>query len=245
MQVKFLYAQNKKYATLAPSISPKSLNAAIFTAQPLLHHPDLKFEDLSCKDFTMSTIVEQQATIALEPFKGFVFPLSDPPPPYDAKQAVVDQIAFSPSSPSTTAEGESEEIQFQEYESEAALQLSPESQAALVVTPGRAYQLVHDFPAPTELGPQEVRIRNHATGLNHIDWKSVDYNFCLPELPWITGREMAGVVDKVGSAVSRVKTGDIVWTSKCSPLLLPATHGPSLHTCSWLTSHSVRYLLQR
>jgi NADPH:quinone reductase-like Zn-dependent oxidoreductase len=162
----------------------------------------------------MSSLVEQQATFALEPLDGFVFLQSEPPPPYDAKQAVANQIAFSPSSPSTTAEGESEEIRFQEQDSELSLDAKPESQSALVVTSNRTYQVVHDFPAPTELGSQEVRIRNHATGLNHIDWKSVDYNFCLPELPWITGREMAGVVDIVGSEVSRFKVGDLVWTSK-------------------------------
>jgi NADPH:quinone reductase-like Zn-dependent oxidoreductase len=56
-------------------------------------------------------------------------------------------------------------------------------------------------------------ISNHATGLNPIDYKSVDYNFCLPEFPWVTGREMAGVVEAVGSAVTDVKVGDHVWTS--------------------------------
>jgi hypothetical protein len=30
---------------------------------------------------------------------------------------------------------------------------------------------------------KEVVISNHATGLNPIDYKSVDYNFCLPQFP--------------------------------------------------------------
>ncbi|KAK5655170.1 hypothetical protein OQA88_6069 [Cercophora sp. LCS_1] len=72
----------------------------------------------------------------------------------------------------------------------------------------RGYELVHDFPVPQVLGPGEVMIRNCAAGLNHIDWKSLDYNFCLPELPWITGREMAGVVECVGSEVKRFRRGD-------------------------------------
>ncbi|KAK2755567.1 hypothetical protein FQN54_006507 [Arachnomyces sp. PD_36] len=59
----------------------------------------------------------------------------------------------------------------------------------------------------------EVMIRNCAVGLNPIDWKSVDYNFCIPEFPWVTGREMAGVVEKVGAAVTNLKPGDRVWTS--------------------------------
>lgn len=88
------------------------------------------------------------------------------------------------------------------------------TQHALVITEERTYRLVRDFPAPQQLAPDEVMIRNHAAGLNHIDWKSVDYNFCLPELPWVTGREMAGVIELVGSAVTELKRGDRVWTSK-------------------------------
>jgi len=59
----------------------------------------------------------------------------------------------------------------------------------------------------------EIMIRTYAVGLNHIDWKSVQYNFCLPSFPWIMGREMAGVVEKVGSAVTNFRIGDHVWTS--------------------------------
>ena len=88
------------------------------------------------------------------------------------------------------------------------------TQNALLITQNRLYCLVDDFPAPQELEPNEVVIRNQAAGLNHIDWKSVDYDFCLPQLPWVTGREMAGVVERVGSAVVKFRPGDCVWTSK-------------------------------
>lgn len=93
------------------------------------------------------------------------------------------------------------------------------TQNALIVTPERAYQLVSNFPVPETLGAQEVMIRNYATGLNHIDWKSVDYNMCLPQLPWVLGREMAGVVEQIGSDVTTLKRGDRVWTSKLSLFL--------------------------
>ncbi|EXJ90264.1 hypothetical protein A1O1_03363 [Capronia coronata CBS 617.96] len=86
-------------------------------------------------------------------------------------------------------------------------------QNALIITPNRSYQLITDFPVSRKLAPGEVMIRNKAAGLNHIDWKSVEYNFCLPELPWVTGREMAGVVEHVGPGVTRLKKGDHVWTS--------------------------------
>lgn len=88
------------------------------------------------------------------------------------------------------------------------------TQRALLITAGRKYELKSDFETLASLAPGEVKIRSHAVGLNQIDYKSVDYNMCLPELPWITGREMAGVVEEVGSAVQHVKPGQRVWTCK-------------------------------
>lgn len=90
----------------------------------------------------------------------------------------------------------------------------PSTQTALLVTLDRTYCLEPEFPAPENIGTDEVIIRSKAVGLNHIDWKSVEFNFCLPDLPWITGREMAGVVERVGSNVTNLKRGDAVWTCK-------------------------------
>lgn len=109
-----------------------------------------------------------------------------------------------------------------------------QTQSALLVTADRSYKIVADFPVPQTLAPHEVMIRNHATGLNHIDWKSVDYNFCLPELPWITGREMAGVVERVGADVTRYRPGDKVWTSESSTF-------PT--RCDFVTDRPIRHLL--
>ncbi|KAI0377297.1 GroES-like protein [Hypomontagnella monticulosa] len=88
----------------------------------------------------------------------------------------------------------------------------PTVQKALVVARKGEYEIRHDFPMPI-VGDDEVMIRSYYVGLNPIDWKSVDYNFCLPEFPWVTGREMSGVVAKVGSAVTTFSEGDCVWTS--------------------------------
>ncbi|KAK9419159.1 putative Enoyl reductase (ER) domain-containing protein [Seiridium unicorne] len=93
------------------------------------------------------------------------------------------------------------------------LQPSTFTQRALIVNHERKYQLCSDFTTPAYLAEHEVKVRTCAVGLNQIDYKSVDYNFCLPQFPWITGREMAGVVEEVGSAVSHVKPGQRVWTS--------------------------------
>lgn len=60
-------------------------------------------------------------------------------------------------------------------------------------------------------------------GLNPIDFKSVDYNFCLPAFPWVTGREMAGVVEEVGAAVTGFVPGDRVWT--CEFLIFRSSWG--------------------
>ncbi|KAF3025860.1 hypothetical protein E8E14_014791 [Neopestalotiopsis sp. 37M] len=86
---------------------------------------------------------------------------------------------------------------------------------ALVVNHERKYELRADFTTPAYLADHEVKIRTCAVGLNQIDYKSVDYNFCLPQLPWITGREMAGVVEEVGNGVSapHLQPGQRVWTS--------------------------------
>lgn len=90
------------------------------------------------------------------------------------------------------------------------------NRALAVVEKGR-YEILESYPFPTLRHEGEVVIRTHAVGLNPIDWKSVDYGFCLPEFPWITGREMAGVVEQVGSDVTDFHVGQRVWTSELPP----------------------------
>ncbi|EHL03149.1 putative protein TOXD [Glarea lozoyensis 74030] len=92
------------------------------------------------------------------------------------------------------------------------VKLVPRTNRAFVVASKGTYGF-QDDPFPEMEHDQEIIISNRATGLNPIDYKSVDYNFCLPSFPWITGREMAGVVEAVGSGVKDIKVGDHVWTS--------------------------------
>ncbi|KFA54651.1 hypothetical protein S40293_02221 [Stachybotrys chartarum IBT 40293] len=87
--------------------------------------------------------------------------------------------------------------------------------ALLVVAKGK-YEVRESFSFPSLSHDGEVVIRTETVGLNPIDWKSVDYGFCLPDFPWITGREMAGTVERVGSEVTSLKVGQRVWTSKNS-----------------------------
>lgn len=85
---------------------------------------------------------------------------------------------------------------------------------ALSVVEKRQYEILNGLPYPTLHHETEVIIRTKAVGLNPIDWKSVDHSFCMPAFPWVNGREMAGVVEQIGSQVTDLKIGQRVWTSK-------------------------------
>lgn len=63
--------------------------------------------------------------------------------------------------------------------------ITPTVQQALVVARKGEYELCDSRRTPTIQRNDEILIRNCAVGLNPIDWKSVDYNFCLPEFPWV------------------------------------------------------------
>ena len=63
---------------------------------------------------------------------------------------------------------------------------------------------------PAEPGPQQVRVRNQAIGLNFIDTYYRGGLYPLPELPSGLGNEGAGVIDAVGSEVNHFNVGDRV-----------------------------------
>ncbi|OOQ85968.1 oxidoreductase, zinc-binding dehydrogenase family [Penicillium brasilianum] len=72
------------------------------------------------------------------------------------------------------------------------------------------YTLVNDHTIPAILNPGEILVKVLAIGLNPIDWKAPAFNFGIPSLPWINGRDLAGLVLKVPGENSRVRVGDIV-----------------------------------
>ncbi|KAL1997587.1 hypothetical protein VTN02DRAFT_1398 [Thermoascus thermophilus] len=72
------------------------------------------------------------------------------------------------------------------------------------------YTLVEDHPIPQILHPGEMLVRVMTIGLNPIDWKAPAFNFGIPALPWINGRDFAGEVVQVSDGCSRVRVGDIV-----------------------------------
>jgi NADPH2:quinone reductase len=63
---------------------------------------------------------------------------------------------------------------------------------------------------PADLGPNDVRVANHAIGLNFIDTYYRSGLYSPASLPSGLGAEGAGVVEAVGSAVSHLKVGDRV-----------------------------------
>jgi NADPH:quinone reductase len=79
--------------------------------------------------------------------------------------------------------------------------------------------LLEDVPAP-DPGPGQVRICNHAAGLNFFDILQVQGKYQVkPPFPFTPGAEVSGIVDSVGAGVSHCKPGDRV---------LAVTHGGGL-----------------
>ncbi len=76
-----------------------------------------------------------------------------------------------------------------------------------------------DIAAP-EPGPGQVRIRNHAAGLNFFDILQVQGKYQIkPPFPFTPGAEVAGVVDAVGPGVGEFSPGGRV---------LAITHGGAM-----------------
>ncbi|CAK7265226.1 hypothetical protein SEPCBS57363_001473 [Sporothrix epigloea] len=91
----------------------------------------------------------------------------------------------------------------------------PSQQVLLLHAPKEPYHLTKDYSVPAIVHGRELLVRTHAIGLNPIDWKAPDFNFGLPELPYIAGRELTGRIVLQGSRVpplgkSRLQAGDRV-----------------------------------
>ncbi len=63
--------------------------------------------------------------------------------------------------------------------------MSPVNTAAFLLEKGGKFVL-KERPIPTP-GPGEVLIRNHAIGLNPVDWKRQTFGFAIQKYPGIIG----------------------------------------------------------
>ncbi|KAE8381576.1 chaperonin 10-like protein [Aspergillus bertholletiae] len=89
-------------------------------------------------------------------------------------------------------------------------QLGRATQRALLLKAAREqYTLVTDHAIPSISNKDEILVKIVAIGLNPIDWKGPAFNFGIPSLPWVNGRDLAGIVVKADKS-SRVREGDVV-----------------------------------
>lgn len=83
--------------------------------------------------------------------------------------------------------------------------------------------LQHLACTPVEPGPGQVRVRNHAIGLNYIDTYHRSGLYPPPSLPSGLGAEAAGEVEALGAGVTGFRAGDRVAYAG-GPLGAYATH---------------------
>ncbi len=84
------------------------------------------------------------------------------------------------------------------------------AKAVRVHQPGGPEALVYEDVDVAAPGPGEVRIRQHASGLNFIDCYFRSGLYKAPMLPFVAGNEASGEVTEVGSGVTGFHPGDRV-----------------------------------
>ncbi|OHE93819.1 alcohol dehydrogenase GroES-like domain-containing protein [Colletotrichum orchidophilum] len=88
----------------------------------------------------------------------------------------------------------------------------PETQTVLILHAAKQpYETAEGYQVPEIQDEQEVLVKTEHIGLNPIDWKAPDFNFAIPTLPYISGRELVGrVVRRPQKSHSRLREGDQV-----------------------------------
>jgi NADPH:quinone reductase len=112
-----------------------------------------------------------------------------------------------------------------------------------------------DVPAP---GPGQIRVKQHAVGLNYIDTYFRSGLYPAPSMPFVIGNEGAGDVTAVGPDVTEFKVGDrVAYVSAlggyAAERILPADRGVKLPkeisyeqaAGMMLKGMTVQYLLRR
>lgn len=81
--------------------------------------------------------------------------------------------------------------------------------ALLLLGLKQPFQHVYQHEVPRAKNADEILVQIKAIGLNPIDWKSVDFGFGIPKLPYCAGRDFAGVVARAAPG-SRFSIGETV-----------------------------------
>ncbi|KZM19130.1 uncharacterized protein EKO05_0010208 [Ascochyta rabiei] len=118
-------------------------------------------------------------------------------------------ISKAPAEVSKQATADNVQNQFQRKKIDTP---HPEQQSALLLHAIRQpYEVAVDHAVPEIQHDSELLVKVTAVGLNPIDWKAPDYNFGIPVLPYVSGRELSGIVVKAPKAPdSRIREGDVV-----------------------------------
>lgn len=94
-------------------------------------------------------------------------------------------------------------------------QLPTQQRALLLHGIRERFVLTERHAVPETREPNELVVKIQAIGLNPVDWKSVDYGFGIPQLPYVAGRDFAGTVVKAPSTDSHIQVGDVVRILTC------------------------------
>lgn len=79
-----------------------------------------------------------------------------------------------------------------------------------ITKPGAADVLAVTSCAERQPGPGEIRLRQHAIGVNFVDIYHRTGTYPLPSYPVVPGVEGAGIVEAIGEGVDTIKVGDRV-----------------------------------
>lgn len=125
--------------------------------------------------------------------------------------------------------------------------LPPSQRVLLLHGPRQPYHVTHDYAVPDLHHDREILVRTAVIGLNPIDWKAPDFNFAIPELPYIAGRECAGEVVRLrpktvdeatvtGTEVAQVEATPVETTAVSETTITGETASPEIITAAEATS---------
>ncbi|KAL1940198.1 hypothetical protein VTO73DRAFT_9149 [Trametes versicolor] len=88
--------------------------------------------------------------------------------------------------------------------------MAPTTQKALLLPKKQGQWIVGERSVPIP-GPKDVLIKITAAALNPVDWKIQALGFVIENYPWVGGQDGAGIIEEIGSEVTNVAKGDIVF----------------------------------